>query len=405
MQILYKPYKILDEKPYLALVTFLIPMLNFLNGILVDMYTPSMPAIATDLHASMVLIKNTITATIFGYAIGAAVLGAIFDIFGRRIITVIAIILFIITSLFATLCHDINSLIIIRFFQGVLGSVMAIGSRVIASDHFKDKKLTVVILYASLAFGIGTVIAPFIGGYLQYHFGWHANFYVFIIFSILIFIPFLLFIQERFHRAETYNYKKLISSYHDLFSRKNFVAGLGILAIVQFELLLFPTIGSFIIEHNLNYSPIVFGQSAFIVGLGYLAGVFTNRMLLQIKPQQNLVELGLKIAAMSTILELCLAVFFHMTLWSLIIPIAILCYSGGFLMGNVSSVLIQTFSENASIVASTNMSSMMLLSAFACFIISHIETNSLFTLFIIFLILILLKRTFYFKYFKPLFRG
>lgn len=403
MQILHTPYKKLQEHKYLLLVTFLIPALNFLNGILIDMYTPSMPQIAIDLHTTSVLVKNTVTATILGYGIGSIALGAIFDIWGRRVITIVSLFLFIITSIFAIICHNIEALIIIRFIQGLIGSVMSIGSRVLAMDHFKDKRLTIVILYASLAFGIGTVIGPFIGGYLQYHFGWHANFYVFLLSSLIMFVLYVLFVEERYNKKEDLSIKNIAKSYVSLFSNIKYLAGLGILSIVQFELLFYPTVGSFVVEHRLGYSAITFGNSSVFVGLGYLLGTFSNRILLKKYSQKHLITLGIKMSIIALICTLILAIVSNLSLWSFVLPIAVIAYSVGFILGNVSSTCLQVLPEHGSIVASINASTMMILSGFACFIVSHISIHSLFEVFLIFLPLILLKHILFSRYFQGIF--
>lgn len=403
LRFLHSPYKKLEEHRYLLLVTFLIPALNFLNGILVDMYTPSMPQIAIDLNTTSVLVKNTVSATIIGYGVGSIILGAIFDILGRRVITVISLFLFVFTSILAILCHNIEALIVIRFFQGLIGSVMSIGSRVLAMDHFKDKRLTVVILYASLAFGIGTVIGPFIGGYLQYHFGWHANFYVFMLASLVMLVLYSLYVEERYQKKEGLNIKDIAESYITLFNNIKYLGALGVMSIVQFELLFYPTVGSFVIEHQLGYSAITFGNSSVIVGLGYLLGTFSNRILLKKYSQEYLIQLGIKISISIIIFILFLAIFSHLGFWTFVLPISFLSYSAGFILGNVTSTCLQKFPGHGSIVASINASVMMLLAGFVCFIVSHIIIASLFEVFIIFLPLIILKRILFFKYFQGIF--
>ncbi|MCP3679033.1 MAG: multidrug effflux MFS transporter [Gammaproteobacteria bacterium] len=73
--------------------------------------------------------------------------------------------------------RQVAELLIIRLLQGMTISTVAIGSRALAVDYFSGRRFFVVVMYTSLGYGLGPILGPVIGGYLQYHFGWRANFY------------------------------------------------------------------------------------------------------------------------------------------------------------------------------------------------------------------------------------
>jgi len=69
----------LKSETYLTLIVLLAPLLYFLSGINVDIYSPSMPTIASYFHASIVATKNTISITVLGWAIGGLTFGILID--------------------------------------------------------------------------------------------------------------------------------------------------------------------------------------------------------------------------------------------------------------------------------------------------------------------------------------
>jgi len=84
-QILFnRPLIQLEKASYLNLLIILVPLMNFISGISIDLYAPSMPALATHFASSITLVKNTVTISMLGFALGAILLGVLFDTLGRK---------------------------------------------------------------------------------------------------------------------------------------------------------------------------------------------------------------------------------------------------------------------------------------------------------------------------------
>src|SRR3990167_10202500 len=185
---LNKGFITIKPEKYLKLLILLVPLLNFLPGFTFDLYTPSMPALAHYFNTSIALIKNTVTATLIGFAIGGFINCILLDEFGRRRIILLGLILYIIASIAAIFCHTITQLLIIRFIQGFTAACFTIGCRTIIIDNFKGHQFNIAMLYTSLAYGMGPIIGPFFGGILQHHVGWKANFIAYGVIGFLFLI-------------------------------------------------------------------------------------------------------------------------------------------------------------------------------------------------------------------------
>ena len=385
-----------NEESYLNLVMILVPLMNFLTGISIDLYAPSMPAIANSFHTSISAVQNTITLTMLGFAIGCILCGVLFDTWGRKKIIIVSLMIFILSSILALFCHSIYELMAIRFLQGVMTAAMSVGCRTLVADHYTGHRFVVALLYASFAYGLGPVIGPFIGGYLQYHFGWQANFYAFAFFGTFLLGLYLLFVHERYKKAAGYTILQAIAFYKTVLTHKAFIFGSFIFGFVQLELMIYPTLGPFLVEHQLHYSSITYGNSALIVGLGYLCGTMSNRFLLKIFSQMQLINLGFFILVVAALAQLASAVFIGLTLWTLVLPLALIGYAVGFIYGNILSNCLKLFPKNVGISLATLLFLLMLYASIGIFIISSFPIMTLYSLFFISAVVILAQLYIYY---------
>ena len=381
------PFK-LQLSSYLVMLTLIAPLINFLSGISVDLYAPSMPEIVTYFHSLSVVVKNTITAMMIGLGVGALVFGMLFDMFGRRITLLGAIALYFVASCVAPFSTSINQLIIIRFIQGVATGAVAIGSRALVIDNFTGHRFFVVIVYTSVAYGLGPVLGPFIGGYLQYHFNWQANFYVYAFFSACVFVMVFLFVHESLAFEKRKTALQAILSYRIVLLHPTFFLGLAVMVFVMIEQLLYPTIGTFIVQNQLGFSPIVYGNTALLVGMSYLVGSILNRFLVVRIDIKKLILFGSGLLVLFVVSQFILSVTIGLTLWTLFVPLMIMGFALGFVHANTFSLCLKLFPEHAGVAAAVQASFLMLFSSIGIFVISHFTINHLIIFAIICLVLV-----------------
>ncbi len=391
MAIFPKPFTNIENERYLNLIIILIPLMNFLSGISIDLYAPSMPAIAVYFNTSALAVKNTITALILGFGLGSVIFGVLFDAIGRREVILSSLALFIITSLVAPFCHSITQLLIVRFMQGLAVSVVSIGSRTLVVDHFSGHRYLVAMLYTSLAYGSGPVIGPFIGGYLQYHFGWQANFYAYAFFALAIFIMFLVYIHESLPQTKRVPIIHAIGSYKTIVSNPLFIICATVNGAVWVEQLLYPLVGPFLVQTQLGYSPITYGNSALLAGLSYVLGTLSNRLLLKSMTAKQSVALGLALSLLALVIQLVFALTIGLNLWTLVLPVVIMGFSTGFIFPNILSLCMRIFPHNAGVAAAAQTCLLMLATAIGTTVISVINIHRLIDLFWLYLILIVLQ--------------
>lgn len=145
----------------------------------------SLPAIAHDLGESPLNMQNAIVSYVLTLALFMPVSGFLADRFGTRKVFIASLLLFSLGSIFCSLSHNINHLVLARVVQGIGGSLMTPVGKLALIRTFPKNELVRAMNYAIIPALIGPVLGPLIGGYMVDYLSWHWIFIINIPFGIL----------------------------------------------------------------------------------------------------------------------------------------------------------------------------------------------------------------------------
>ena len=299
-----------------------------LTGATIDIYVPSLPAITEHFGVPAQLVQWTIPSYLIGYSLAQLVCGALSDAWGRRTLLIIGIVLYTGASLLAASAPTISMLILMRFVQGLGVASPGVLARAIASDSFDSDRLPEVTNYITLAWALGPIIAPLIGGYLQHLFGWQAVFYFLTAYGCVVLLLIYFFLPETNAHRHQLRLDTLVKHYKAVLMSPVFVGCAFVLAIIYAQLILFNVVGPFLIQTVLGESPIVFGRVALSLGAAWFLGSLANRILTATVPQLPLTEIATAVAFVGSIIMAWLALASPLSLSNLVIPIAVVFMSG-----------------------------------------------------------------------------
>ncbi|KOC89095.1 MDR family MFS transporter [Winslowiella iniecta] len=119
-----------------------------------------------------------VTAYLLSSTIAVPLYGKFGDLFGRKRVLQIAIIIFLLGSALCGLAQNMTQLILMRALQGLGGGgLMVVTMAAIADVVPPADRGRYQGLFGGV-FGLATVVGPLIGGFLVQHFSWHWIFFI-----------------------------------------------------------------------------------------------------------------------------------------------------------------------------------------------------------------------------------
>ena len=112
-------------------------LLSGLTPFAIDMYLPSLPAIAQDLDSTIELAQLSVTAYLGVFALAQLVLGPASDVLGRRATIGAGLALFCLGALICALAGQMETLLLGRAVQGLGGAAVAVTVPALVRDLFE----------------------------------------------------------------------------------------------------------------------------------------------------------------------------------------------------------------------------------------------------------------------------
>ncbi|WP_121964098.1 MFS transporter [Myroides sp. N17-2] len=287
-----------------------------LSGFVTDIYLPSFPAMAKGLAVSEQDIQLTLTCYLLSYGISQIFVGSLLDNIGRYKPRLVALLILIITNLSITQMDSIFYICIMRIIQGMAISTLVVATRAIFIDIYDETKRQYYLSYFTIVWSCGPILAPFLGGYLEKLFNWHANFYFLAIYAGVLLILDLCISGESIPEKKKFNLSDTLGLYKMMLSEKRFMIGTLILGLSYSIVMIFNIAGPFLIEDTFKFNSVVIGYCTLVLGFSWMLGgvIGKRRMHLDLKPKAlhpSLVQVSL------------IALLLCSTLWIESLPILI----------------------------------------------------------------------------------
>jgi DHA1 family bicyclomycin/chloramphenicol resistance-like MFS transporter len=171
-------------------------LLSTFGPISLDLYLPSLPQLADELHTSASAAQLTITFCLLGLAVGQLVAGPLSDRYGRRRPLIVGLALYLLTSLACAFAPTIEVLLLLRLLQGLAGAAGLVIARAVARDLYSGRALVVFFARLTLVSGLAPVLAPVAGGQLARFTDWRGIFAVLAAFGVVLLVAGIVGVPE-----------------------------------------------------------------------------------------------------------------------------------------------------------------------------------------------------------------
>lgn len=166
-------------------VFFTAVMLSSISVLPLNVVLPLSQSISDEFSASYSSVYFTISLFVGMAAVSQFLAGPLSDWFGRRLIALIVICIFVISSLGCALSADMSMFTLFRSTQGVIVAGYGVAVATIR-DTSGEETIVRNLSYMASAWALVPIVGPTIGGLLGYWIGWRGVFITLSVFGITV---------------------------------------------------------------------------------------------------------------------------------------------------------------------------------------------------------------------------
>jgi DHA1 family bicyclomycin/chloramphenicol resistance-like MFS transporter len=311
-----------------------------------DTYLPALPEMAVHFNATQTEIQLSFTVFLLGLAGSQLIAGALSDRFGRKKIVVSGFILFTLSSILCANSNTLSQFIAFRLLQAIGGGVGSVTSRALVVDRYDRQEAVKIFSTVFPIVGCSSAIAPLIGGYLTYFFGWQSNFYMIAIFGLVILLCVFLCLKNK---APGVLVNRLSASktqgYRDVLGNLEFW-GYALIIAAGFCVFRSYSVESPFVFNSQGYAAEKMGQFYIVVALAYIAGNLFAKKLINKSPVAYVLRMGFSFFMLGGFCMVGSLLIFDNNPFGIIIPMAIVTFGNGLLFPVASAAAMTSVQSN-----------------------------------------------------------
>ena len=168
---------------FIALMAFLMA----LNALAIDIMLPGLQEIGAALNVENVNHRQyVVSAYLIGFGIAQLFYGPIADRFGRRMPMIIGLTIYVVSSLAVVLVPSFESLLVLRFIQGIGSAATRVITVSIVRDVFGGRQMAEVMSLIMMVFMVIPVVAPGTGQVIMLFGDWHWIFVFMALIAVIV---------------------------------------------------------------------------------------------------------------------------------------------------------------------------------------------------------------------------
>ncbi len=349
-----------------------------------SIYIPSLPAVARDLHADVVLVQITVWSYFLTLALGQLIIGPLSDRYGRRPVALGTLGLLVVSSLLAASASSIEQLIVWRVVQALAGASGMVLSRTIIKDVCSPQDMPRQLAHVVSISVIVPMLAPVLGGALADAFSWRTTLVAVALLALAVFLGAAFSLKETLtQRGPAQSSLEVVGVYADFLAQGRFLFMALSAALFGTTNFVFQTGMSFILEHNYNLNATTFGLWVTMLSASYMLGNQISARLDQRLSNWGKLALGTWISTVAVATMVLTSSLTHLPAWA---PFVFMAFAGlghGIGMSNAIAIALRSITTHSGAAVALLGAVQMTVSALGLVIVSVLQNGTLFRVFLV----------------------
>ncbi|AYD64802.1 multidrug effflux MFS transporter [Achromobacter sp. ES-001] len=318
----------------------------------IDIYLPSLPAMAAGFGEPVSALQASITLFIFAVGLGQMLIGPLADRYGRRPVALGGALAYLAGSALGAAATSLDVFYVARVIQGLGACSASLVAFAAVRDRFSPAVGARVYSYLNGALCSVPALAPMLGGALAVHAGWRSTF----VFMVLFALGLMVLLARRFEetrvppsgpRGALYSlrrYLPIVSSGRFLYFAMFGMAGMAMI-------LVFVSAAPVVLVQQLGYSELGFsawfgGNAAINIAAFFLAPTFIARF-----GRHTMVRVGMVALLLASAMHAAAWWWIPQAAWVFMLPVAVLTVGFSLALGSGLSLALEPFAERAGTAA------------------------------------------------------
>lgn len=309
----------------------------------IDMYLPSLPALARQLHTNASLAQLSLTMCLLGLALGQLIAGPLSDRFGRRRPLIVGMVIYTVAAFLCAVAPSIWLLITIRLLQGLSGAFGIVIARAATRDLYSGTELTRFYALLMLVNGVAPIAAPVIGGQLLRFTSWRGVFVVLSVVSIVITVSVIAFLRETLPTAKRSpgGVRHTFATFGRLLRDRAFMGYASSQGLVFAAMFGYISGSPFVLQNIFGISAQMFSVVFAVNGVGIILSSQLAGRLVGRYTERSILKAGLAVAGVAGVVLLSV-ITIHPSLFGVIVPLFFVVSSVGCVSTTATSLALQS---------------------------------------------------------------
>ena len=278
--------------------------ISLIGPLAVHLFMPVIPAVKAALGLSDALAQLTFSVALFGMAFATLFYGSLSDRYGRRPVLLSGLALFLVGSTLSAIATSVIPLVLGRLVQAIGAGCGVTLGRAIAQDVYGRERLVKAIAYLTMAYTIGPMISPLVGGLLIDAFGWRSVFgFALLLGGVIALIAYFAVFESRPPSAEQRRGGNVLRDYAELFRHVRFTAFVLQSGFMTGTFLVAATAASSLLKDLLHRPSAEFGFYFLLFPVGFLTGNFITSRIGSRAVNETMVLLGSLVMAAAVVTQ------------------------------------------------------------------------------------------------------